>query len=845
MIPILWRASLRDLTRHRWQTALSILGIALGVGVVIAVDIANESARRSFELSVERVAGRATHHIESATGRISDAQFARLAPHLAALDASPVIEATVRIGPGTFTLLGLDPLAASRLNPIGGDAEGSSLGGLMADPGALLLARRDAERLGARPGDPLRLSADGVERPAHLAGVLSDHGGGTAAEMAGLALADIATAQELTGRVGWIDRVDLALSPGQEQGLAGQLPAGLRLTPAAQRSESLRQMTRAFRTNLTAMSLLALLVGGFIVYNTMTFAVLRRRALLGSLRTLGCTRRQLFALVLSEAMILALVGSLIGVALGIVTGWGLVQLVIRTINDIYFALTVGALQLPPGSLVAGIALGLLVTLVAALGPATEAARSQPRDLLRPGSLERRGHRWVLALGAAGVALLALGWGLAEVPSRSMGVGFLSLLLVVVGYSLCVPALLRVVAAAIAGVAAANRDWAGAMPVLLAARGIGASITRTGIAVAALTVAVAATVGVGIMIESFRDSLIQWLETTLQSDIYVSTPNETGGRPAGRLPGGLPARLAALPGVAEVSQGRRVQITAATGSVALLALQPSAASRRGFRFDGETSPDLWPGFDSGELILASEPFAYHHQVAVGDRVGLFTARGWQDFGVGGIFRDYGSDSGMLVMARPAYAALWDDPSVTTVGLVLAPGADPDELHGRVLALTEAGDDPLLVSRNREIREQSLAIFDRTFAVTRVLRWLAVGVAFVGVLSALMALQLELRRDHAVMRATGLTRRELTLLVLIQTSILGLAAGLFAVPLGTLLGDLLIQVVNVRSFGWTMDLRVPSGTLFGGLLLAWSAALLAGLYPALRAARVAPAEALRSE
>ncbi|MBS1203055.1 MAG: transporter, permease protein, partial [Chromatiaceae bacterium] len=154
-------------------------------------------------------------------------------------------------------------------------------------------------------------------------------------------------------------------------------------------------------------------------------------------------------------------------------------------------------------------------------------------------------------------------------------------------------------------------------------------------------------------------------------------------------------------------------------------------------------------------------------------------------------------------------------------------------------------PLLVSRNREIREQSLAIFDRTFAVTRVLRWLAVGVAFVGVLSALMALQLELRRDHAVMRATGLTRRELTLLVLIQTSILGLAAGLFAAPLGTLLGDLLIQVVNVRSFGWTMDLRVPSGTLFGGLLLAWSAALLAGLYPALRAARVAPAEALRSE
>ncbi len=278
---------------------------------------------------------------------------------------------------------------------------------------------------------------------------------------------------------------------------------------------------------------------------------------------------------------------------------------------------------------------------------------------------------------------------------------------------------------------------------------------------------------------------------------------------------------------------------------LLALQPSAASRRGFHFNADTPSDLWPRFDAGELILASEPFAYHHQVAVGDQVRLFTARGWRDFEVGGIFRDYRSDSGMLVMGRPSYAALWEDPRVTTVGLVQAAGADPDELHRRVLTLTEAADEPLLVSHNREIREQSLTIFDRTFAVTRVLRLLAVGVAFVGVLSALMALQLERQRDHAVMRATGMTRRELTHLVLIQTSIVGLAAGLFSAPLGTLLGDLLIEVVNVRSFGWTMDLQVPSGALFGGLLLAWIAALLAGLYPAFRAATVAPAEALRSE
>ncbi len=845
MIPILWRASLRDLTRHRWQTALSILGIALGVGVVIAVDIANGSARRAFDLSVERVAGRATHQIESATGRIPDDQFARLAPQLAGLDASPVIEAPVRIGPATFTLLGLDPLSLSRLNPDAVEAPEFGLGTLMTEPGALLLGRADAERIGASPGDRVELIANGVEHGALLAGLLGERVDGSATALDGLALADIATAQELTGRIGWIDRVDLALQPGEVEALSGHLPAGLRLVPATLRGESMDRMTRAFRTNLTAMSLLALLVGGFIVYNTMTFAVLRRRTLLGSLRTLGCTRRQLFALVLSEALTLAVIGSLIGIALGIAAGSGLVQLVTRTINDIYFALTVGSLDLSPASLASGVALGLLVTLLASLGPALEAARAQPRDLLRRSSLERRGHHWILGLGGAGMASLSLGWLLALVPSRSLGLGFLSLLLVVVGFSLVVPALLRALAAAIAWLAASRRGSGGLFTVLLAARGIGASITRTGIAVAALTVAVAATLGVGIMIESFRGSLIQWLEITLQSDIYISAPGETGDRPGGRLPAGLADRLRALPGVAQASQGRRVQVSSEAGPVGLLALQPSEASRRGFDFEGDTLPDLWPRFDSGELILASQPFAYHRQVVPGDPIRLFTAEGWRDFQVGGIFRDYGSDSGMLVMAREPYSALWQDPAVTTVGLALAAGADPGELRRRVLALTEDSGESLLVSPNREIRERSLTIFDRTFAVTRVLRLLAVAVAFVGVLSALLALQLELRRDHALLRATGMTRREVAALVLVQTSILGLAAGLFSLPLGIVLGDLLIRVVNVRSFGWTMDLQVPGSVLLGGLVLAWVAALLAGLYPAIRAAETAPAQALRAE
>lgn len=838
MIPVLIRASLRDLTRHRWQTLLACLGIALGVAVVVAVDIANGSARRAFELSAQRVVGRATHRIESASGHIANAQYARLVPLLAPLEASPVQESTVRIGPGTFTLLGVDLLAFGQLRAGDTRVEGGPLGDLLARPGAILLPVQDAARLGLAVGDALAVRIGERGRPGYLAGVLI---GGSPAETAGLALADIASAQGLTGRLDELDRIDLVLGAQEAADLAGRLPPGLRLVPAAQRGESLRRMTRAFQTNLTAMSLLALLVGGFIVYNAMTFAVLRRRPLLGALRTLGCTRGQLFALVLGESLALALLGSLAGLALGILTGWGLVQLVVRTIDDLYFTLTVAALDVSVAALASGVGLGLCVTLIAALGPALEGARSEPRDLLRPSTLEALGQRWVDRLAPVGLGLLAAGYGLAQVPSRSLGLGFLALLLVAGGFSLIVPWLLRAFAAAL--VPLARR--LGGPPALLAVRGVGASIARTGVAVAALTVAISATVGVGIMIDSFRASLIDWLGTTLRSDFYLSAPDAQGRPTGGGLPPGLAAAVARIDGVAGLSQGRRVEVVARGGPVALLALESSTRSPRGFRFEGGTAPDLWARLDDGALILASQPFAYHRRVGVGDRVELFTPQGWRPFEIGGVFRDYGSDSGMLVMARGVYATLWGDPAVSTLGAVLAPGADPQRVYGEVRALAESSGEAVTVSPNGEIRERSLAIFDRTFAITRVLRLLAVGVAFVGVLSALMALQLERRREHAVLRATGLGRRGLAALVLTQTSVLGLAAGLLAIPLGLLMGDLLIHTVNLRSFGWTMDLRIPAGALAGGVLLAWVAALLAGVYPALLAARIAPADALRSE
>jgi putative ABC transport system permease protein len=269
------------------------------------------------------------------------------------------------------------------------------------------------------------------------------------------------------------------------------------------------------------------------------------------------------------------------------------------------------------------------------------------------------------------------------------------------------------------------------------------------------------------------------------------------------------------------------------------------SHRGFTLIGPSSPDVWSSFSAGQSLLVSEPYAWHHRIAVGDPVRLFTAQGPESFVVGGIFQDYGSDAGMLVMDGRTYARLWDDPAISTVGVYLEEDADPQAVLAAIRGTLGDLGPGYRVRSNQTIREQSLAIFDRTFTITRVLRLLAVGVAFIGILSALMALQLERAREHALLRAMGVTRIQVLGLIGLQTGFMGLIAGLLALPLGWLLSEILIQVVNRRSFGWSMTSHLPADAFWEALLLACGAALLAGLYPAWRVSRTEPALALREE
>jgi len=372
--------------------------------------------------------------------------------------------------------------------------------------------------------------------------------------------------------------------------------------------------------------------------------------------------------------------------------------------------------------------------------------------------------------------------------------------------------------------------------------VSASLSRTAVAVAALMIAVSVIIGVGVMVGSFRVTLERWLEHTLEADLYVSPAS---GRGVGELqlsPERLRA-VAELPQVRRLQTIRRVDLATPAGSTTLLVLGGELRDASAYRFREVDGERAWEQLRAGD-VWVSEPYAERRGVGPGDVVALPTDAGARDYTVAGVYYSYASDRGAVMMSRDTYAAGWRDEAISGVAVYATPGEPLDALAAEIRRLMPAGQAVTVVS-NRELREQSLIVFDRTFLITNVLRLLVMLVAFVGVLSALMAQQLERARELAVLRAGGLTPRQLRTLVTAQTGVLGLIAGALAVPLGLFLAWVMIDVINKRSFGWSLQMSVPPAVLLQALAIAVIAALLAGIIPARRMAATSPAVALREE
>lgn len=818
------RSNHRHLARRPLQAMLSITGIALGVAVVLAVDLANHSALRAFELSERAVAGAATHAVVSVSGGIDEDFYRALRIEHGFRDSAPRVTGSVRTTDGrTLQVLGIDPLAAPGMAVAGGAADRQTdAATIIGTPDGALLTGATARSLGVSRGDALPVVADGELRRLEVVSLLD--GDDTVVEgLRNTLLMDISTAQALLKETGSLSRIDLKLDDRERRRLESILPASLELNRSEARGHAMAQMTRAFQINLTALSLLALLIGAFLIYNTQTLYVLNRREALAVWRTLGVTRLRIMKQVLSEAFWLALAGCAVGCLAGLALSRILLALVTRTINDLYFALEVSRIAVEPGAIARACALGITAALAASTLPALEASRVQPRLALARSRVEAAARRVRITGPVLGAAMGLVAVMILAASDRSITAGFAGLFFIIAGFALLVPAGLHLIAQVAAPLLRRSFGWMG----LWSARNVLASMSRTQIAVTALTIALAATIGVSVMIQSFRLTVVHWLDNYLRADIYISRPDDSGGG----IDPGLLRRLRAHPGVAAVNTGLWRRLPTEGEPTTLFVLDAGARGFANFQLVSRESEEVWPVFSGRDAVIVSESYAYHHRLEPGDTIELPTERGRHGFAVADVFYDYGSDRGRVAMHRDIHDRHWDDPEFESLAVYLEPDAD----GGAVLADIERGElrgTGLHARSNERIKALSLAVFDRTFTVTEVLRLLTIVVAGIGILSALVAIQMDRAREFAVLRASGLTRGGLSRLMMLEGGIMGTASAVMAMPLGVLMAAVLVFIINKRSFGWSMQFTLPWEQFLATLVLGLLAGALAALYPAWR-------------
>jgi len=851
MSRLLLKASLGYHKKHRWQAFLSLLGIAIGVAVVISIDLANQSAKTAFQQSMSEVMGKATHTLINPVSGIPDSIYTNFRLKHGITKSAPVVEGTVVLkgkATQTFTLLGIDPFAERLFRPSTQHiwyTKPYQFSDFITLPSAIVLSAPSAKALGVEVGDSLQLKFGSIQTPVTLIGLIQPKETDEVQSFQNLCLTDISTAQTLLQKTGFLSRIDFIFkqTPEDQQllkALLTQLPPGFQLKPAGAREAMAEQMTLAFELNLSALSWLALIVGMFLIYNMMTFSVVQRHRFFGLLRATGVVKSEILTLILAEAVILGILGSVLGIGMGIALADSMVALISRSINDLYYTTKVQEVIMSWVSLTKAVGLGIGVTLLSALQPAREAMSHSASLMLRRSASEIRFKSLLPHLSGFGVASLLIGSLVLMSSKNHILLSYIGILLIIIGASLLTPL-------ALVGFIKTLNPLVGAIwgaSGRLALGHILSEFSRSSVAIAALALAVGATFAVGTMIGSFRHTVVSWLEERLKADIYISAPSLVSRRNDALLPNDILARYKNVEGIQDFSYYREIKIPVDSQEISIIGIHLTGQNKPTYKFKSGDPKTIWKKLSSGNHIIITEPFAFKHRLEVGDSFSLPTRQGHTQFVVQGIYYDYGSDLGFITMPYEQFQKFWPTKRFSAISVNAKPGVDINRLAETLRRLSPP-DEELMVRTNTYLRKSSIEIFDRSFAIAGVLQLLTIIVALIGIFSALMAFQLEKSRELGVLRATGLTISELWRLTLLQTSIMGIISGVLALPLGNALAWILIHVISARSFGWTFQFQFFPDLYLQAILLAVLAALISGLIPAYKMAKTSPAEALRSE
>lgn len=827
--PFSWRAT----WRFKGRVALSAAAIAIGVAIGYAVHLINASAVDAFARGVRALSGTADLTVRGSRSGLPLDVFVRLAGDPMVDTASPALEFEARVGAEnrSISVVGLDVLRASAIAPalLG---ESTDQLDVLRDDTIYLSAQLGAE-LSVQLGDQLPITVGGATHRLRVAGWLSAQ-----APQALPAIVDIAAAQAILGRYDRVSRVDVRLRDGVPAALAmarlqAQFGTAASIEQPHQAEQASARLSRAYRVNLTVLALMALFTGALLVFASEALMSSRRRTEFALLRVLGMTRAELLLRLLRQAAAVGLAGALVGLLLGVLAAHLILRYVGGDLGAGYFHGASAGLSIAPIPALAFGLCGVGAALLGAMLPAVDAARGAPAsglkaatDLLAPSGMRSASLRWHAALGfLALAALLAQLPPMLELPVGGYGAIACVLFAALVSLPAVCTSVLRLVPA-VPGFAL----WLGTTRLRRAP-------LEVSISLAAMVAAVSLTVAMAIMVGSFRDSLLQWLDRLLPADLYLRT-STTGNGPGMSLQD--QARIAALAGVRAVEFLRidHVLLEPARAPVVVLARD----------VDRHTIAERVPMLEQAAIpanaipIWPSEVAAGTYKLRVGQTMTLplATASPLQVF-IAGIWRDYGRPQGAIVIERARYVALTGEHAADDAALWFERADDA----GRVTAALDWLGEQVRITTPGEIKRLSVRIFDRTFAVTYALEAIAVLIGIAGLSAGISASVSVRQREFGMLRHFGASRRQLVMLLIGEGVALCSVGALVGSLTGALLSWILIEVVNRQSFHWGMDMHVPMGALAGFLVLLIGVAALAAAASARQVMRGEVVRAVRDD
>jgi putative ABC transport system permease protein len=841
------------LRQHPLRTCLTILGVAFGVAIFVAIRVTNLSTIRAFAETVDAVSGRTQLQVVGGVTGLEQSLYPRVrsTPGLAA--AVPVVTGYAVAEPWEEELLlvlGVDVFLDANVRDyqVKADPDGDrELLRRLLDPATVFVSESFAQRHGLGMGSPVTLlTPRGRDR--YVVGGLLAPAGPAMALGGNFIVMDLNAAQLAFHKVGTLDRIDLALQPGvaveaMQEALQARLGPGVKVERPTFRNAAVEKMLRSFQVNLTALSMIALFVGMFLIYNTLSSAVVERRKDIAIMRAVGAGRGAIAGVFLVEGLVVGAVGTGLGIPLGVLLSRVTLHIVSQTLVSLFLVVAIQRLMVSTGIIISALGIGLGASLVSVAMPIRDAIRVQPVEGMALAQYQRRPQRSLLRLFGPWIAWLMVGYGLTWL--KPMGdlplFGYLAAFALLCGFSLFMPAailgLTRILRPALFRFFRAEGQ--------VAAENLQSGLSRSAVAAAALMTGVAMVVSVAMMISSFKRTVYTWVDQTVQADLIVSAADLSSGVSAVPLPASLAGELRTLEGVLEVDALRSRSIPYQDRQVTLnIADLDVFARHTEYPFLEGEHHAAFAEVISQDSVIVSENFRYRFGVRRGDRITLPTPEGPRPFRVAGVSIDYSSDQGTIVMHWGTFRKYWTEHVVDTIGVFVKPGVSRDAVAAEIKQRF-GRSHRVFVFSNQAFKEEIYHLIDQSFVITYALEIIAIAVGIMGIVTALYTSVLERQRETSVLRALGAFRQQIRKIIMLESGLLGLLGVGVGTVCGVCLSVILVYIINRQSFGWTLRLTFPTWTVVVDLGLIFLSALAAGIWPAHQAARVRLTETLRME